>query len=457
MGRTKGSKNGISTTKGYTAIGKKAVGILDSTGNYVYKKLQDAKAKMKTKDLNPAMPGATAKFLDKKNEAKQKSLEAQRKMAAKAQAEAQAKQMQRQNTQPAQSQPQQKPTDKKQSLMSGLSDVTNKLQSAISNKNTNQNGNTENNKKSEAITTEKPSSKKSGLIGILSELATNKDAREKIVGQVKKFAASAGQAVEKGAVRNLGPNEIKKMANEGFKSSLDKIPDKTERTAKDDDSFGEFVKNDIHDRKSEIRDKAVAKGKEYATNTMNRMLNDERIQNDLKDLAEKGYYGGSKEAMKAMANKITDSGEVRKYASVAADAAVPTYDKRKASNKNTLGSFIKADIQDRINDSKKKLKEKTVGKITSATAKVTKDPRMKKEVEAFKKDPQAAIKQMVQEAKSNPEAAKKYKSVAADVVMPTYEDRKATTDDSFFDFIMNDIQDRSNDNKKKLKKKWING
>lgn len=452
MGRTKGSKNGISTTKGYTAIGKKAIGILDSTGNYVYKKLQEAKAKMKTKDLNPAMPGATAKFLDKKNEAKQKALEAQRKMAAKAQAEAQAKQMQRQKAQP-----QQAPTDKKPSLTSGLSDVTNKLQSAISNKNTNQNGNKENNKKSEAITTEKQSSKKSGLIGVLSELATNKEARKKIVGQVKKFASSAGHAVEKGAVRNLGPNEIKKMANEGLKSSLDKIPDKTERTAKDDDSFREFVKNDVHDRKSEIRDKAVAKGKEYATNTMNRMLNDERIQNDLKDLAEKGYYGGSKEAMKAMANKITDSGEVRKYASVAADAAIPTYDKRKASNKNTLGSFIKADIQDRINDSKKKLKEKTVGKITSATAKVTKDPRMKKEVEAFKKDPQAAIKQIVQEAKTNPEAAKKYKSVAADVVMPTYEDRKATTDDNFFDFIMNDIQDRSNDNKKKLKKKWING
>ena len=176
----------------------------------------------------------------------------------------------------------------------------------------------------------------------------------------------------------------------------------------------------------------------------------------MKDLANTGYKD-QKAAVQQLANKLTDSGEVRKYSSVAADALVPTYDKRKASDKNKFGDFIKADIQDRINDTKKKAKDKAVNKVTSTVSKLTKDKRLQGEMDSFKKDPVGTVQKMVKDAKTNPETAKKYKEIAADIAVPTYEDRKATTDDSFFDFLLNDIQDRANDAKKSAKKKFVNG
>lgn len=480
MGRTKGSKNGISTTKGYTAIGKKAVGILDNAGNYIYKSMQEAKSKLKTKDFNPSMPGATAKYLDKKNEARQAALEKQRKIAAKIQAEAQAKQMAQQQKQAQQPQPtantqafqqpqqqnqqtapQQQPvqapkqaTDKKQGLINSIKDKIPDIKP-------NQNGNTANTQQQaeqKPQQTEQKSSNKKSLIGMIAELATNKEARDTVVGKVKKGVKKVADKVEEKAVETVGPDEIKKMAKGELKGALDKVKDTREgpRKGTNAEGLGNFIKADIQDRAEDVKNKAVKKGKEYLTNTLNRALEDPRMKDELKDMAKTGYYKGEKEAIKQVASKITDPSSVRKYSSVALDAAVPTYDKRKASDKNRFTDFVKADIQDRINDAKKKAKDKAVDKITSSTSKITKDKRMQDEVKMFKEDPEKAIKKIVNDYKNDPDAKKKYKSVAADIVMPTYEDRKADLDDNFFDFIMNDIQDRHNDTKKKIKKKVVN-
>ena len=60
MGRTKGSKNGISTTPGYVAIGEKAKGIIPNQS-------LAPSLPMPAKEKNPSMPTATAKYLDKLN------------------------------------------------------------------------------------------------------------------------------------------------------------------------------------------------------------------------------------------------------------------------------------------------------------------------------------------------------------------------------------------------------
>ena len=102
---------------------------------------------------------------------------------------------------------------------------------------------------------------------------------------------------------------------------------------------------------------------------------------------------------------------------------------------------------------KKKAKDKASDKVSQSVAKVTKDNRMSNEMRMLKEDPEAAVKKMVQDAKNDPKTAQKYKEVAADLIMPTYEGSKADLNDNFFDFMMNDIQDRNNAAKKKLKKK----
>lgn len=458
MGRTKGSKNGISTTKGYTAIGKKAVGILDNAGNYIYKSMQGAKAKLKTKDLNPAMPGATAKYLDKKNEAKQAALEKQRKLAAKIQAEAQVRQMQQMQQKPEQPQPsqnsqafQQPQQSQQQSTQPSVQapNIRPQQEAQPVAQNTNQNEN-----KPAA----KPAAKKKSWLSTVVDIATDKNKREAVINKAKEAGKKIADKVEEKAVESIGPDEIKKMARSGLQGSLDKVKDTREgpRKGTNAEGLGNFIKADIQDRAEDTKNKYVKKGKEYLTNTLNRALEDPRMKDELKEMAKTGYYKGEKEAVKQVANKITDPSAVRKYSSVMADAAVPTYSKRKASDKNRFADFVKADLQDRMNDAKKKAKESAVNKITATTSKLTKDKRLKSEVDLFKKDPEQAIKKIVNDYKNNPEAKKKYREVAADVAVPTYEDRKAELDDNFFDFILNDIQDRSNDTKKKIKKKVVN-
>lgn len=458
MGRTKGSKNGISTTKGYTAIGKKAVGILDNAGNYIYKSMQDAKAKLKTKDLNPAMPGATAKYLDRKNEAKQAALEKQRKLAAKIQAEAQVRQMQQMQQKPAQSQlsqnsqafqrPQQSQQQSTQPPVQAPN-IRPKQETQPVAQSTNQNGNQQ---------TAKPAAKKKSWLSTVVDIATDKNKREAVINKAKEVGKKVADKVEEKAVESIGPDEIKKMARSGLQGSLDKVKDTREgpRKGTNAEGLGNFIKADIQDRAEDAKNKYVKKGKEYLTNALNRALEDPRMKDELKEMAKTGYYKGEKEAIKQVANKITDPSAVRKYSSVMADAAVPTYSKRKASDKNRFADFVKADLQDRMNDAKKKAKESAVNKITATTSKLTKDKRLKDEVAMFKKDPEQAIKKIVNDYKNNPEAKKKYREVAADIAVPTYEDRKAELDDNFFDFILNDIQDRNNDTKKKIKKKVVN-
>ena len=458
MGRTKGSKNGISTTKGYTAIGKKAVGILDNAGNYIYKSMQDAKAKLKTKDLNPAMPGATAKYLDRKNEAKQAALEKQRKLAAKIQAEAQVRQMQQMQQKPTQPQPsqnsqafQQPQQSQQQSTQPPVQapNIRPKQEAQPVAQNTNQNGNQQ---------TTKPAAKKKSWLSTVVDIATDKNKREAVINKAKEVGKKVADKVEEKAVESIGPDEIKKMARSGLQGSLDKVKDTRDgpRKGTNAEGLGNFIKADIQDRAEDAKNKYVKKGKKYLTNTLNRALEDPRMKDELKEMAKTGYYKGEKEAIKQVANKITDPSAVRKYSSVMADAAVPTYSKRKASDKNRFADFVKADLQDRMNDAKKKAKESAVNKITATTSKLTKDKRLKDEVAMFKKDPEQAIKKIVNDYKNNPEAKKKYREVAADIAVPTYEDRKAELDDNFFDFILNDIQDRHNDTKKKIKKKVVN-
>lgn len=372
MGRTKGSKNGISTTPGYVAIGEKAKGILMN-------QTPAPSQPMPAKEKNPAMPTATAKYLDKLN-----SIVSNHKAKT--------------NT-PATSLPNIRPQQKQEPV-------------------------------------QQPK-KKSGFS--LKNLAK----------QLKQFADKAAEKAETAVVRNVGPGEIKKMAKEGTSKALDKaIKTYDKREAGDKNNIVDFVKADLQDR---INDKKKAV-KKHLNESADRALNDERIQGDLRDLAEAGYKN-EKDAMKLAANKVLDPKNTRKYMSVAADAAIPTYEGRKASDKNRLGEFLKADIQDRINDAKKKAKEVSVNKATKKVNTVLKDKRVASDIEALKKDPVGTAKKIANDVKNNPEAAKKYKQVAADVAVPTYEKRKASTDDSLFDFVANDIQDRINDKKKKAKKK----
>lgn len=424
MGRTKGSKNGISTTPGYVAIGEKAKNQLLTMGKNIAANYAPAantlKKKLTTKEQNPAMPAATAKYLDKQKAAKEKAMEPQ---------------VQQQPIQQPQSQ---QPAPQQQAQQQPVADKKNFLQELAS-KIPNQNGN----QKQEA-TTEKPkqeAKKKSGF------------SVNDLVKTVKQIAQPLAEKAEETVVGMVGPGEIKKTAKKATKEGLDKaIKTYDKREASDKDNLGDFVKADLKDRTNDLK----KKGKEYLNNTLARALDDPRIQKDLSELAKTGYKD-EKAAVQQLASKLMDSSERRKYASVAADAAVPTYEGRKASDKNKFGDFVKADIQDRINDAKKKGKEKVVDKVASVGSKIVKDKRLQGEMDSFKKDPVGTVQKMVNDAKTNPEVAKKYKAVAADIAVPTYEDRKATTEDSFFDFLMNDIQDRANDAKKKAKKKFING
>lgn len=372
MGRTKGSKNGISTTPGYVAIGEKAKGILMNQS-------PAPSQPMSAKEKNPAMPTATAKYLDKLN-----GIVSNHKAKT--------------NT-PATSLPNIRPQQKQEPVQQ--------------------------------------SKKKSGF------------SLKKLAGQLKRFADKAAEKAETAVVRNVGPGEIKKMAKEGTSKALDKaIPTYEGRKASKTESLGKFIAADLLDRSN---DKNKQK-KQKIKDAVNRVLDDERMQGDLRDLAEAGYKN-EKDAVKLAANKVLDPKNTRKYMSVAADAAIPTYEGRKASDKNRFGEFLKADIQDRINDAKKKAKEVSVNKATKKVNTVLKDKRVASDIEALKKDPAGTAKKIANDVKNNPEAAKKYKQVAADVAVPTYEKRKASTDDSLFDFVANDIQDRINDKKKKAKKK----
>jgi hypothetical protein len=372
MGRTKGSKNGISTTPGYIAIGEKAKGILMNPS-------PAPSQSMSAKEKNPAMPTATAKYLDKLN-----GIVANHKSKS--------------NT-PATSLPNIRPQQKQEPV-------------------------------------QQPK-KKSGF------------SLKKLTKQLKQFADKAAEKAEIAAVRNVGPGEIKKMAKSKVADAAEKaLPTYEGRKASKTDYLDDFMVADVADR---IND-AKKKGKQYINNTVSRLLDDERIQGDLRDLAEAGYKNQN-DAVKVAANKVLDPKNTRKYMSVAADAAIPTYEGRKASDKNRFGEFMKADIQDRINDAKKKAKEVGVNKVTKKVNTVLKDKRIASDIEALKKDPIETAKKIVNDVKSNPESAKKYKQVAADAAVPTYEKRKASTDDSLFDFVANDIQDRINDKKKKAKKK----
>ena len=473
MGRTKGSKNGISNTPGYVAIGEKAKGILNNAGQYMYNQVAPAantlKNKLKTKDLNPAMPGATAKYLDKKNEAKQKAIE---KMTPKVQPYAQA---------PMHHGYKEKADDyanKMQQLSAGLrnaedyekaKDYDSKMQdmrSTLSNialKIPNQNGNSSNNSNSEIKKEEKQNSNKKSngggwgkFISQVADIAADKNKRQELTKTLRKAAAAAEESIGTGVARgSYGQNEVKKEVKGAVKGALDKIPDKSEKKAKNENAFTEFVKNDIHDRASSVRDKVVAKGKAKVTDIVNKSLDDKRIQGDLSDLAEAYYKGGTAGAMKTAAGKAMDPEAVRRMSKVGLDAAVKTYEGSKAKNDDRFTDFIKNDIQDRLNERKKQAKDKAANKAASTVAKVTKDPRLQKEIQMMKQDPEAAVKKIANDIKNDPKAAKKYKEVAADIAIPTYEGSKASNDDNFFDFVLNDIQDRHNDTKKKVKKKIV--
>ena len=482
MGRTKGSKNGISTTPGYIAIGEKAKGQLLTAGNNLQKHFAPAvntmKKKLTTKEQNPAMPSSTAKYLDKQKAAKEKAMEPRvqqpqqaqsyddkmkqlssllRSMTEEQQAKDYGSKMKKMSSDLKSATEDQQAQDydkKNQDLKAGLQ----KLLSGSMSKDNAQKPKAGPVSKEERMdpTKKEPTSNQNGNTQSDTTNSNNKKSNtgKSLLNQLKKFAASTVQSVEKGAVRNIGPSEIKKTAKSSLQSALDKIPDeKPKSNSENANSLGEFVKADLKDRANSAKSKAIKKGKKYATETLNRILDDERIQGDLRDMAETGYYKGEKEAVKQLANKMLDPKEAKKYSSVALDAAIPTYEKRKAKNEDRFAEFIKNDLQDRLNDAKKKAKDKASDKVSQSVAKVTKDKRMSNEMRMLKEDPEAAVKKMVQDAKNDPKTAQKYKEVAADLIMPTYEGSKADLDDNFFDFMMNDIQDRNNAAKKKLKKK----
>ena len=426
MGRTKGSKNGISTTPGYIAIGEKAIGNILRTGKRIgrnlatkYKPVADmAVKKFTTKEKNPAMPSTTAKYIDKQKEIKEKT-------SANPNQNGNVDAMKNMLSSLASKIPTKQPSKEKVSTAKATTDKE----------------------------PEKKSSRRANLISTLSSVAEGIKTTGKAIANNPKVKEVTNKVKEK-VVGSVGSGIIKDEANKALNSYLDKnleTYDKPKYT-------GEKGTNEnLQDAVSDTKNLGKMAVKDYSKNTMNRFLNDERLKDDLSAVANKYVDGGQDAALKYLADKVTDRGELKKYSDVALDSAVPTYDKRKASDKNRMAEFIKADLQDRMNDAKKKAKENVSNKVSKTVAKVTNDKRLKDEVKMFKENPQKAIKQIQDNIKNDPQAAQRYKEVLTDVALPTYDERKASTDDNFFDFLLNDIQDRSNDATKRLKKAIVTG
>ena len=289
-----------------------------------------------------------------------------------------------------------------------------------------------------------------------------------LISSGKEKLKEVGQKVEDRVQRQLttgfGVNEVKKelrkRANAAIGSAETNANNKIDSTIKtygkrkagNDDSFMDFMKNDIQDRINDSKKSAnksakslVKKGGDYLRTTANRAIDDERTSEVMRKILKKNYKN-IKNVDANVLRSVLDPKTREKYTNIALDAAVPTYDKRKASDKDTPLEFLKNDIQDRANEATKKVKTKASKKIQDTMNRALSDERMKDDIEAYKKDPNKAINNIM-DSKNR----KRNIDVAADAIMPTYEGSKASNEDNLKEFIKNDLQDRTNSMKKKLK------
>lgn len=263
---------------------------------------------------------------------------------------------------------------------------------------------------------------------------------------------------------SFGVNEIKtelrKRANKAINSAETNANSKIDtaiqtygkRKASDNDSFVDFMKNDIQDRINDSKKSAnsmaksmVKKGGDYLRDTANRAVDDERTSEVIRKILKKNYKN-IKNVDDDVLRSVLDPKVRKKYTNIALDAALPTYDKRKASDNDNALEFLKNDIKDRANDATKKFKSKASKKIQETMDRALNDERMKEDVEAYRKDPNKGIENLIDEKNR-----KRNVDVAVDAVMPTYEGSKASNEDNLKDFLKNDLKDRTNNMKKKLK------
>lgn len=288
---------------------------------------------------------------------------------------------------------------------------------------------------------EKASNKKFNPIGDLIS-----SGREKL----KEIGNKVEDRVTKGLTVNLGPSEIRKeitgRVNNKVDSAVNRIQRNNPRVASTEDSFKEFMANDIYDRLNDKINKGVRKTGDYIKNTTNRMVNDERFTEEMRKHL-KNNYKDTNNIESDIIKSLADSKTRKKYTNIALDAAIPTYKGSKASTEDSFKDFIKNDLRDRANENTKELKSKVSSKINEAVDRFVNDERVKSDLSTFKDDPYGTIEKF-----KDPKNKERNVETALDAAIPTYDKSKSSTEDSMKKFIKNDIKDRTNNMKKKLKK-----
>jgi hypothetical protein len=254
----------------------------------------------------------------------------------------------------------------------------------------------------------------------------------------KHLLSKAEDYITKTATVALGPKEVAKTITGAAYPAIDRLFPKQKTTARLDDDFSTFIRNDIHDRIGSKINKTNSRAKK----AVNNIVNDERFKSKVQEALTEDY----KNPAQAVVRSFTDPKNTRAYVGLAADAFVPTYKKSKAKLNDDFSTFMKNDIKDRINDAKKSMKKYGVNKITNSINRVLKDPRMTETIDSIRNNPND-VRRVAQKNKS------KYLDVALDAAVPTYKKSKAKLNDDFSTFMKNDIKDRINDAKKVGKKK----
>jgi hypothetical protein len=253
--------------------------------------------------------------------------------------------------------------------------------------------------------------------------------------------------VEKKAVQVAAPSIVKSKAHDETQKALDRVLPTYQSQYGVSNNFhmpnDTIVQRKFNNSKQQLKDRAL----QVVDDTMAGPRMNKEINRKVKQYTEGSEYNTSG---KIAGDAVTDPKLIRTITEVAADKVVPTYEGSKASTEDSFKDFIKNDLKDRMNEQKKKGKKQAGEKVEDVVTRLTNDPRIREEVLAIKEDPTKAVERITKGLENNQDTLRYTRSVA-DAVVPTYEGSKASTEDSFKDFIKNDLKDRANELKKEYK------
>lgn len=258
--------------------------------------------------------------------------------------------------------------------------------------------------------------------------------------------------IEEKATVALGPKVIQDEMSKSANSAIENLTKPNTQTyAKLEDDFKTFIKNDIKDRINVKSNVAKLRAAKRMKGIADRAIYDPRTKEKLREAVSSDY----KNIPQAIAKSITDPRNTKDYASIALDAAIPTYKGSKATTEDNFTTFIKNDIKDRLNKKIEESKKNAVNSFSKKANAFLTDSRVQKNLKKFRQNPES-IKNI------DVTSAKRIGEAALDAAIPTYEKSKAKLDDDLITFIKNDIKDRKNNvvkkgkNKvKKLMSKWF--